>query len=457
MQREKRFEREQGDINTTLNRKKYWERNLCGRAKEWFEEDSRYFLHQSLSTPVINVISKAHGIYIEDLNGKKYIDMHGNGVHNAGFNNPEVIAAVKKQLDEALTFCPRRYTNIPAIELAKKLAAITPAGLCRSLFCPGGSEAIEMAIMLAKHITGNFKTISFWDAYHGTGMGAAGVGGEEHFRGGLGPMIPGAFHVEFPNYYRNPWGFNNQEDVDAECLRQIEVVLQREPEMAAIIAEPISAKPVVPTRRYWEGVNKLCQDYDALLIFDEIIEGFGRTGKMFASEYFVTPDILVLGKSLGGGLVPFAGIITHEKYNTCRHRSVGHYTHEKNALCAAAALAEIDYIEKHTLCEHAADLGRYTLKRLDGMKAKHALIGEVTGVGLHIGIDLVKDPKTRQRAVDEAEIIMFKCLEKGLAFKTIEGNIITLRPALVITQDEMDRALDILEHAISEVEQGKKY
>jgi 4-aminobutyrate aminotransferase len=457
MQGDKRFEREQGDINTTPNRRKYWRRNLSDGAKKWFEEDARYFLHQSLSTPVINVLSKAHGTYIEDLDGKKYIDMHGNGVHNAGFNNPEVIAAVKKQLDEAMTFCPRRYTNMPAVELAKKLARIAPGDLRRSLFCPGGSEAIEMAIMLAKHVTGKFKTISFWDSYHGTGMAAAGVGGEEHFSGGLGPMIPGAFHVEFPNYYRNPWGFKKQDDVDAECLRQIEVVLQREPEMAAIIAEPISATPVVPTCRYWEGVKQLCRDYNALLIFDEIIEGFGRTGKMFASEYYVTPDVLVLGKSLGGGLVPFAGIVTHDRYNTLEDRSIGHYTHEKNALCAAAALAEIDYIEKHRLCEHAADLGRYTLQRLDEMKAKHLLIGDVTGIGLHIGIDLVKDPKTKQRAVEEAEMIMFKCLEKGLSFKTIDGNVITLRPALVIARDEMDRALDILEQAIGEVEQGKIY
>ena len=151
-------------------------------------------------------------------------------------------------------------------------------------------------------------------------------------------MMPGIFHVEFPNYYRNPWGFDREEDVDAECLRQIELVLRREPEMSAIIGEPISATPVIPSRRYWEGVQDLCRRYGALLIFDEIIEGFGRTGKMFASEHFVTPDVLVLGKSLGGGILPFAGIVTHEHYNTLQHRSIGHYTHEKNALCAAAAL-----------------------------------------------------------------------------------------------------------------------
>jgi 4-aminobutyrate aminotransferase len=129
MEKDKRVEREQGDVNTTENRRKYWERNLSGESKKWFEEDKKYFLHQSLSTPVLNVLAKADGIYIEDLNGKKYIDMHGNGVHNAGFNNPAVIEAVKKQLNEGMTFCPRRYTNIPAVKLAKKLAEITPAGL----------------------------------------------------------------------------------------------------------------------------------------------------------------------------------------------------------------------------------------------------------------------------------------------------------------------------------------
>jgi len=455
--KDKCMEREQGDVNTTADRQKYWTRNLKGESKRWFDEDQKYFLHQSLSTPVLNVLSRAQGVYIEDLAGNKYIDMHGNGVHNAGFNNPAVIEAVKNQLDENMTFCPRRYTNIPAIELAKKLADITPEGLCRSLFCPGGSEAIEMALMLAKQVTGRFKTISFWDSFHGAGYGAASVGGEEHFSGGFGPMVPGAFHVEFPNYYRNPWGFTSEADVDAECLRQIELVLKREPEMAAVIGEPISATPVIPSRRYWQGVKELCENYGALLIFDEIIEGFGRTGKLFACEHFVTPDILVLGKSLGGGLLPFAGIVTHEKYNICRHRSIGHYTHEKNALCSAAALAEINYIEENNLHEHAAELGDYALQRLNELKEKHPLIGHVAGLGLHIGIDLVSNQKTKERAVNQAEIIMFKCLEKGLSTKTIEGNVLTLRPALVISQTEMDRAIDIIDQAIGEVEVGKKY
>lgn len=455
--KDKRIEREQGDVNTTQNRLKYWERNLSGNAKYWFDEDKTYFLHQSLSTPVLNVLSKAHGIYLQDLDGKKYIDMHGNGVHNAGFNNPLVIKAVKQQLEEGMTFCPRRYTNIPAIKLAKKLAQITPDGLCRSLFCPGGSEAIEMALMLARQVSKHFKTISYWDSFHGAGFGSASIGGEEHFSSGFGPMIPGAFHVEFPNYYRNPWGYSRKADVDAECLRQMEIVFKRNPEIAAVIGEPISATPVIPSKNYWQGVKRLCETYGAFLIFDEIIEGFGRTGKLFACEHFLTPDILVLGKSLGGGLLPFAGIVTHEKYNICHQRSIGHYTHEKNALCASAALAEIAYIDDKNLCDHAARLGEYTIDRLNELKEKHPLIGHVDGLGLHIGIDLVTDRKTKARALDEAEIIMFKCLEKGLSFKTIEGNIITWRPSLAITKEEMDSALAILDKAIGEVEAGVKY
>ena len=452
-----RFDREQGDVNTTENRDRFWERNLSEAAKRVFEDDKTYFLHQNLSTPVMTVLRKTQGIYIEDMDGKTYIDMHGNGVHNAGFNNHEVVDAVKTQLDSGMTFCPRRYTNVPAVELAKTLSRITPDGLCKSLFCPGGSEAIEMAITLAKQVTGNFKTISYWDSFHGAGIAASSVGGEALFKKGMGPMMPGAMHVEFPNYFRNPWGFDSQEQTDKACIHQIQTILEREPGVAAIIGEPISATPVVPSKAYWEGVKDLCRQYGALLIFDEIIEGFGRTGTMFASEHFTTPDVLVLGKSMGGGLLPFAGIVTRAEFDRLAHCSIGHYTHEKNALCSAAALAEINYIEAHALSENARKVGAHAMARLEELKERHPLIGNVAGVGLHMGIDLVKDRTTKERAVEEADSIMYRAMEKGLAFKTIEGNIITLRPALTITTGEMDHAIDILDETIGEVERGYNY
>ena len=448
---------EQGDVNTGALRQKYWERNLSEKALEIHRRDRRFFLGQNLSTPVLSVLARARGSYIEDLEGRRYIDMHGNGVHNAGFNNPEVIRAVRKQLDAELTFCPRRYTNLPAVRLAETLARITPAGLEKSLFCPGGSEAIEMAIALARQVTGHYKTISCWNSFHGAGFAAASVGGEALFRSLPGPMMPGSLHVEFPDYYRNPWGFSREADVDAECLRQMELIFTKEPGIACVVAEPVSAAPVVPGRGYWEGVRDLCRRHGALLIFDEIIEGFGRTGKMFACQHSVTPDILVLGKSLGGGLLPFAGIVARPEHDVCPHLSVGHYTHEKNALCAAAALAEIQYLEGHRLPEHAAVLGRYALSRLEEMKARHPLIGNVTGLGLHLGLELVRDRGSRESAATEAEMVMYRCMEKGLAFKTMEGSRITLRPALVITKQEMDQALDCLDETIGEVEDGLGY
>jgi len=443
----KTIDTEQGDFNNTRERQVYCNNALDEETRYWIEQDSKYFLHQSLSTPVMNILTRTEGAYIYDLQGRRYLDMHGNGVHNAGFSNPEVTAAVKKQLDAQLAFTPRRYSNIPTVKLAKKLAEIAPDDLNRSLFCPGGSQAIEMAIMLAKQVTGRWKTISFWDSYHGTGFQAASVGGEEHFTGGNGPMVPGAFHVEFPNYYRNPWGFETPDEVDEECLRQIKLILKRNPDIAAIVAEPVSATPVIPSLNYWKQIRALCDEYGIFLIFDEIIEGFGRTGKMFANEHFVTPDVMVLGKSLGGAILPFSGIVTKEKYNVLPNRSIGHYTHEKNPLCAAAALAEIEYLDRHELVKNAASLGGYLLQHLAKMKENYEIIGHVDGLGMHLGIDLVRDRASKTRASDVAEKIMYFCMERGLAFKIIESNIITLRPSLVLKPDQADFVLNTLEEA----------
>ena len=440
--------REQGDVNTTSKKKSFVDSTLNASTKDWFEKDKQFFLHQNLSTPVLNVLKEVDGAVIEDLAGRKYIDMHGNGVHNVGFHNPQVIAAVKKKLDSKLAFCPRRYTNLPIIELAQKLTTLTPKHLNKVLFCPGGSEAIEMALMLAKQVTKRFKTISFRGSYHGTTMGAASVSGEELFSGGLGPMVPGAFHVDYPNYYRNPWGFETPEAVDRECLRQMEDLFKHHKDIACVIGEPISATPVVPSKSYWQSVKALCEQYGALLIFDEVITGLGRSGKMFAAEHFVDPDIMVLGKSLGGGVVPFAGIAAHERFDILQHRSIGHYTHEKNPLCAAAANAVLDYLVEHNICRRVQELGAYFFENLHALKKRYALIGHVSHCGLHLGLDLVLDQDKKTKAIEQAEEVMLFCYEKGLAFKVIEGSVLTFRPALTITKEQIDHSLSILEDSL---------
>ena len=178
---------------------------------------------------------------------------------------------------------------------------------------------------------------------------------------------------------------------------------------------------------------------------------------MFACEHFIVPDILVLGKSLGGGILPFAGIVTREEYNVLQDRSIGHFTHEKNGLCALAGLGEIEYIIDNNLIENANVLGNYIMDRFEKMKETHRMIGAVAGKGLHIGIDIVKNRETMERAPIEAENMMYMCMEEGVAFKLIESNIITLRPSLVITREEADFIADTIEKAIIRVENGEEY
>jgi 4-aminobutyrate aminotransferase len=448
-----KLHKSEGDINLSPRREEWQNAHLDAASRSLLEEDARYFLRQSLSTPCLNTMASCQGIFIEDTQGRRYMDFHGNNVHQVGFANPEVIAAIKRQLDE-LPFCTRRYTNRIAVDLAKKLAEIAPGRLKKSLFCPGGAEAIGIALKLARMATGRHKTISMWDAFHGATLDTISIGGEAIFRQGIGPLLPGTEHAPPADEYRCIFGCGGRGGCDLTCARYIEYILEKEGDIAAVIAEPIRSTPYIPRPEYWQAIRRYCDRHGALLIFDEIPHALGRTGRMFTFENFgVVPDMVVIGKGLGGGVLPLAAVIAREDLDVAADRALGHYTHEKNPVLCAAALATIDYIEAHGLVTHARDLGRYTLKRLGEMKERHPLIGDVRGLGLFLGIELVKDRQTRERASDEAEAVMYGALSRGLSFKTTMGNILTLTPALTITREEMDRALDIVEECIAEVEE----
>lgn len=442
----------EGDINISPQREQWQERQLNAETRALLAQDARYFLKQSLSTPCLNTMSACDGIYIQDSQGRRYMDFHGNNVHQVGFGNPEVIAAIKRQLDE-LSFCTRRYTNQVAVDLAKKLSEIAPAPLNQSLFCPGGAEAVGIALKLARLATRRHKTISMWDAFHGATLDTISIGGEAIFRQNIGPLMPGTEHVPPADEYRCIFGCGKRGGCDLTCARYIEYILEKEGDVAAVIAEPIRSTPYIPRPEYWQAVREACDRYGTLLIFDEIPHALGRTGRMFTFENFgIVPDIVVIGKGLGGGVLPMAAVIAREDLDIAADRALGHYTHEKNPVLCAAALATIAYIEKHNLVRHARELGQYSLEKLQRMKKRHRLIGDVRGIGLFLGIELVKDRQTRQRASGEAEAVMYSALSRGLNFKTTMGNILTLTPALTISHDEMDQALDILDQAIGEVE-----
>jgi 4-aminobutyrate aminotransferase len=242
-----------------------------------------------------------------------------------------------------------------------------------------------------------------------------------------------------------------------KCAQYVEYVLDKEGDVAAVIAEPLRSTPYVPPPEYWQAIRQSCDRYGALLIFDEIPHALGRTGTMFTCENFgVVPDILVLGKGLGGGIFPLAAVIAREGLDAAGDRALGHYTHEKNPVACAAALATIEYIETQNLPAHARELGHYALVRMTEMMRRHALIGDVRGLGLLLGMELVKDRATKERASDQAEAVMYSALSKGLSFKLTMGNILTLTPPLTITQDEMDQALAIIETCLDEVESDSK-
>ncbi len=439
-------------------RRAAWQRDLDAATRALVEEDARWFLRQSVSTPCLSAIAKAEGIWIEDAGGRRAMDFHGNNVHHIGYGHPRLKEAITRQMDD-LPFAPRRFANRPAVELAEKLASIAPGGLSKILFTTGGSDATEVALKIARAATGRFKTISFWDSFHGAGFGAASVGGEALFRSGpIGPLLAGAEHVAPFACYRCPYGYPDRDGqpplelCKLACANMVRYALEREGDVAAVIAEPARAVPYLPPPGFWQAVRAACNDHGALLIFDEIPTGLGKTGKMFACEHDgVAPDILVMGKALGGGILPIAAVLARAELDVAEEWAFGHYTHEKNPVTCRAALTTIEIIEDEKLVENAARVGALALARLNEMKRRYPLIGDVRGRGLLLGVELVTDRAAKTPAKDAAEAVMYRALEKGLSFKTTMGNVLTLTPPLVITDAEMTKALDILEECFAEI------
>jgi len=446
--------RSEGDLNLSPHRRAWAVENISPATQRTLDEDAGYFLHQSLSTPCLNALKSCQGAWIQDVDGRRYLDFHGNNVHQVGFGHPRVIAAIKEQLDE-LSFCTRRYTCETAVALAKKLTALAPGDLNRVLFAPGGTSAIGMALKLARLATGRFKFVSMWDSFHGASLDAISVGGEAVFRGGIGPLLPGCEHVPPPDNRHCPFRCGNA--CNLACADYLEYVLEKEGDVAAVIGETVRSTPFIPPLDYWKRIRAACDKHGALLILDEIPTGLGRTGRMFACEHYdIVPDMLVLGKGLGGGVFPLAALIAREELNIAADKALGHFTHEKNPVACAAGLATVQVIEEENLVERARTLGNYALERMREMARRHLLIGDVRGLGLLMGIELVRDRNTLERATEEAEQVMYASLRRGLNFKITMGNILTLSPALIISQAELNQALDILDDCIGEVETARK-
>ncbi|EJI6686510.1 aspartate aminotransferase family protein [Vibrio parahaemolyticus] len=442
--------RSEGDVNTTPARQA-WNASMDDeRTQALLKRDSEVFLHQAMSTPCLDTLEAAEGIYIQDATGKKYMDFHGNNVHQLGYGHPHVIKRVQEQIAK-LPFSPRRFTNETAIECAEKLTQICGGELNRVLFAPGGTSVVGMALKLARHITGNCKVVSLWDSFHGASLDAISVGGEACFRQGMGPLMAGVERIPPAVSYRGAFPVTDGSDV--HYADYLEYVIEKEGGVGAFIAEAVRNTDVqVPSKAYWKRIREICDKHNVMLIIDDIPNGMGRSGEWFTYQaYDIEPDMLCIGKGLGGGLVPIAAMVTKDKYNTAEQISMGHYTHEKSPIGCAAALATMEAIEQDGLLDKAKADSQFMREKLLEMKAKYPVIGDVRGIGMLWGIELVIDHESKARAYDEAEAVLYQCLNNGVSFKVSQGNVIQLSPPLIITREQLTEALAIFEEAIAKV------
>ncbi|BBK78079.1 (R)-1-hydroxy-2-aminoethylphosphonate ammonia-lyase [Clostridium butyricum] len=438
----------EGDANFTHNRK-LWNDNLDENTVDIIGQDERVFLRQSMSTPCMNAVSDVEGCYIIDTRGKRYLDFHGNSVHQVGHKNKYVIEKIKNQLDE-LPFIPRRYTSDIAVKAADALINKTTSKNFKVLFTPSGSAAVGLALKVARKVTGRHKVISMWESFHGAGLDTISVGGEYVFKKDIGPLIPGAIKSIPYNGYRNLINSDDNIKVSDFCLDYLEYIIENEGEIGAILLEPIRATDThVPPKEYFKRLRKICDENKILLIFDEIPTCLGRSGEFYVHQNFgIEPDILVLGKGLGGGIVPQAAVLVNKRYDVAEDISLGHYTHEKPAIGCAAICAAIEYIDENNLMENCRDLSQFAMSRGKELMNKYNCIGDFRIQGLLISFEFVKDRITKEKDTDLSERILYSSLEEGLSFKVSSGNCITWHPPLVLSKEELEFAFDIFEKAI---------
>ncbi len=439
------IDRSEGDVNLGERRTVWQAQHIDAATRALLDEDARWFLHQSMSTPCLNALNGAQGSWLTDTAGRRILDFHGNSLHQIGYGHPAVLAAMRETL-ETLPFSPRRYTNRPAVDLARRLCQAAPMAGARLLFAPGGTAAVGMALKLARLATGRFKTLSMWDAFHGASLDAISIGGEAVFRQGIGPLLPGSEHV--PPCDPGQCVFGCGGVCALRCVDYIDYCLRKEGDVAAVIVETIRCTDVqVPPMDYYQRLRQICDRHGALLILDEIPIALGRTGHLFAVEHYgIEPDMIVIGKGLGGGSMPLAALIAREGLNVGSHISLGHYTHEKNPVACAAGLAVLDVIEQEDLLERSRRLGLQAVQRLRSQTADLPTVKDIRGVGLLIALEL--------HDADLAEAVLYRCLGAGLSFKVGQGKVLVLAPPLNVAESDLWWALDLICQSLREESRG---
>ena len=443
----------EGEANSSPGRRN-WTAGLGDETRGLLDQDAKYFLHQSLSTPCLDVLESATGSTIADIEGRQIFDFHGNSAHQVGYGHPQVVQAIKAELDR-LPFSPRRYTNRAAVELARRLGDLAPMRPAKVLMAPSGAAAISIALKLARCATGRYKTVSMWESFHGANLDTISIGGDPMFRRDAGPLLAGSEHVP-PLRLANRF-FGEGAHGYERLADYIDYILEVEGDVAAVVAEPIRWTTVdVPPVAFWRQVRASCDRHGVLLIFDEIPSCLGRTGSMFACEQLgAEPDILVIGKGLGGGVFPIAVTMARADLDVAGAAALGHYTYEKSPLGAAAALAVLEIIEDEGLLARARAVGAATLRHLRHLASSSPIFTSARGIGMYWGLEV--DDLGGRRAAEVADALLYASLQRGVSFKIGGGNVTTLCPPLNIPEEELSRALEAFAAAAAEVasEQGQ--
>ena len=411
------------------------------------------------------IFVEGKGVHVTDALGNQFIDaMSGLWLKNVGYGRTEIADAAYQQMLQ-LTYMPMGTTSEAAVRLSEKIASITPGDLSRCFFTSGGSESNETAMKLARAYfkrvgePGRYKFISRKGSYHGATFGTLALGGTATFpKGDYEPLLGGVFHGPQPNPYRCEYGGSTPEECAKRCVKAIEdiILFQGPDSIAAVIAEPVSSPQgaVVPGPNYWPLLREVCDRYGCLLIADEVITGFGRTGKMFACEHWgITPDLMTMAKGITSGYIPMGGAIARKPISDAfvgsSQAAFRHViTFGGHPVAAAASLRNIQIMEDEGLVENAARMGRYLLDGLEELKEKHSIIGDVRGLGLLCGLEIVKDRETKEYFPADAELgarLTQGFAESGVLLRG--GDAMNVAPPLCVTAGEIDDIVTAMDKA----------
>ena len=402
-------------------------------------------------------VVRAEGLYLYGLDGERYMDfMAAFGAVNVGHNHPRVIAAAREQMEKQVHGAVGVTLHESVLRLAEMLPEILPGALDMFFFGNSGAEAVEGCIKLARNVTGRPGIIAFTGAFHGRTYGAASLtASKSSYRLGLEPFLPSVYHVPYADPYHSAHPDDPSQCV-SEALRALQTVLDRiiaPSQIAAVIVEPIQGEGgyVIPPKEFLQSLREICTRNDILLIFDEVQTGFGRTGEWFAAQVFdVRPDIMAIGKAIASGF-PLGAVCAKQELMSRWTPTVHGTTFGGNPVSCAAAIATIETIRAEGLLDNAKKNGEYLLSRLRDMKKKYPVIGDVRGIGLMIGMELIVPGTDREPNTNAAKKVLNEALARGLLMYPcgMRSQVIRLAPSLNVTREQIDQAISILDQSLA--------